>query len=81
MHIFVNRCHSCLVLVNRDKVMRLDSYIKIMYFKVADNVFQSCCKAGISPSSGADIPVRGRRYLRPRTGIWVDNAFCTVDML
>lgn len=59
MHIFVNRCHSCLVLVNRDKVMRLDSYIKIMYFKVA---------------------VR-QVYLRPRTGIWVDNAFCTVDML
>lgn len=55
MHIFVNRCHSCLVLVNRDKVMRLDSYIKIMYFKVAARQVYLRPRAQISPSVGGGI--------------------------
>lgn len=62
MHIFVNRCHSCLVLVNRDKVMRLDSYIKIMYFKVAARQVYLPPRAQISPSVGGGISARGRGY-------------------
>lgn len=62
MHIFVNRCHSCLVLVNRDKVMRLDSYIKIMYFKVAVRQVYLCPRAQISLSVGGGISARGRGY-------------------
>lgn len=64
MHIFVNRCHSCLVLVNRDKVMRLDSYIKIMYFKVAVRQVYPRPRAQISPSVGGGISARLRKYRR-----------------
>lgn len=44
--------------------MRLDSYIKIMYFKVAARQVYLRPRAQISPSVGGGISARVRKYRR-----------------